>query len=124
MAGRVPYVKRPASGPGPKPGRTAPTPGNAWADRFYYPMPAQDWSSDDSVITDDTADRMREAWDNLADWAKQYALERQEVRMGGHPPICPDCKGSVITYPFAAIESYQGVRHTWCEYPEREKASA
>lgn len=98
-------------------------PGSAWRDRFYNnPQPAPDWSQDDSVLTVDTTDRMREAWDKLPDWARLEAVKRQERY--GKTPVCPDCETKVITYPFAAIESYQGVRHTWCEYPEREIVSA
>ena len=95
--------------------RAVPVPGNTWADRFYYPMP---------TVKPEPADRMRAAWDALPDWCQKYAKSEQARTKGGKPPICPDCDGEVITYPFSAVESYQGVRHTWCRYPEKEARSA
>jgi hypothetical protein len=67
---------------------------------------------------------MQEAWDALPFWARKYALAEQERTKGGKPPICPDCGTHIPTYPFNAVESHEGVRHTWCEYPGREARSA
>lgn len=84
------------------PGRKARIAGDKWADRFYHPMPKP---------APEFLCPIQEAWDALADWAKERAVSEQARTKGGKPPVCPDCEKDVITYPFHAVESYRGV---WC----------
>jgi hypothetical protein len=92
--------------------RGVPVAGDSWADRFYYPMPSPP-----------PVPYLVAAWEGLADWAKEYALAEQARTKGGKPPVCPDCKQDVITYPFHAVESYEGVWCRECHYKRSRRES-
>jgi len=96
--------------PRKQPGRKAPVASGPWADRFYYPMP------NPPVPTYLVA-----AWEGLAGWAKEHALAEQARKKGGKPPVCPDCKQQVITYPFHAVESWEGVWCRPCAYARNDR---